>query len=188
MAPAQYAPLPNPRSAPDDADRELDEAFGSEYDETDETTHTESTPFISTTERRQPLTVATPGTYDFERDYDYTQPPPGSPPSPSTTARPNNWGNSNGELPVDTVRPAATRPSFFRRIVGTVLPQHYQRVPNEPSSSRVVGGGVENDGVFANVTAKPGRGIEVRGEDGNVHMVPEETQKDTPPVCTPIIV
>ena len=61
MAPAQYAPLPNPRSAPDDADRELDEAFGSEYDETDETTHTESTPFISTTERRQPLTVATPG-------------------------------------------------------------------------------------------------------------------------------
>lgn len=185
MAPAQYAPLPNPRSAPDDADRELDEAFGSDYDETDEQAHTESTPFISTTERRQPVSITTPGTYDFERDYDYTQPPPGSPPSPSAIARPNNWGNSNGELPVATVKPPAARTSFFKRIAGAVLPQHYQRVPTEPSSSsRALGGGIENDGVFANVTAKPGRGLQIEDEGGNVHMVPEDTQKDTPPVCT----
>lgn len=44
----------------------------------------------------------------------------------------------------------------------------------------VVGGGVMNDGVFANVTAKPSRAIQITDGD-NTHFVPEETQKDAPP-------
>jgi hypothetical protein len=44
-----------------------------------------------------------------------------------------------------------------------------------------VGGGVENDGVFANVMAKPGRARAVRTENGDVHMVPEDSSLDVPP-------
>jgi len=41
---------------------------------------------------------------------------------------------------------------------------------------------VENDGVFANVMAKPVRGARsVRAVDGSVYLAPEETQKETPP-------
>ncbi|KAI0078767.1 hypothetical protein K474DRAFT_1659934 [Panus rudis PR-1116 ss-1] len=189
MASARYAPLPNPHSLPD-ADREMNEAFddSDHEDDADGEHNHESTPFIShrrsQSEQRspQPLSVSVPpGGYDFERDYDH--PPPGSPPGPSAIALPNNWGNSNGQLPVSPVQPPANRPSFFRRAIGALLPQHYQRLPTDAGSSRPIGGGIENDGVFANVTAKPGSGrvVEVRADDGQVHMVPEETQKDAPP-------
>jgi len=41
---------------------------------------------------------------------------------------------------------------------------------------------VENDGVFANVMAKPVRGARtVRAADGNIYLAPEETQKEAPP-------
>ncbi|KAL0565679.1 hypothetical protein V5O48_016339 [Marasmius crinis-equi] len=45
----------------------------------------------------------------------------------------------------------------------------------------LMGGGSENDGVFANVTAKPQPAQVVRTSDGNIHLVPEETQKEAPP-------
>jgi len=181
MSSARYAPLPNPYSVPD-ADREMHEAF--QLDDDDEDDHTESTPLTrncnSLAERPQ-LSVATQqGAYDFERVYDYDYPPPGSPPDPSR-ARPNNFGNSNGILPSTPVRPVPSRPSLFRRVVGVLLPQHYQRVSTEPASQRRVGGGTDNDGVFANVMAKPGRTVEVRNENGDIFMVPEETQAQAPP-------
>ncbi|KAG7089751.1 hypothetical protein E1B28_011405 [Marasmius oreades] len=178
--PARYSPLPNNN----DAERELNAAFDDEEDDDDENTplnniaHSDltiNTPVAATTENS--------GTYDFERDYDV--PPPGSPPAPSSFALPNDYGNSNGFLPTSPIQaPRRTSPSFFRRVVGAVLPTHYARVPTEDSSistSRVLGGGVENDGVFANVTAKPQPAQVIRTSEGNIHLVPEETQKEAPP-------
>ncbi|KAJ3559650.1 hypothetical protein NM688_g222 [Phlebia brevispora] len=104
----------------------------------------------------------------------------GLPPDPSV-ARPNDYGNSNGVLPETPVRPVLNRPSLFRRVVGVLLPQHYQRVPTDVAASHPVGGGTDNDGVFANVMAKPGRAVTIRNENGDVYMVPEETQNQAPP-------
>lgn len=131
--------------------------------------------------RLSPISI--PGAYDFERDYDH--PPPGSPPGPSTVARPNDWGNSNGLLPTSPIAssaPRLPRPSFFRRVVGSILPTHYVQVPTSSHTQRPV----ENDGVFANVMAKPQPAQTVRtvDQDGNVniHLVPEDSvQKEAPP-------
>lgn len=125
-------------------------------------------------------TTALPGAYDFEREYDF--PPPGSPPRPSSRALPNDYGNSNGLLPTSPIHVSRPSPSLFRRAVGAILPTHYQQVPSQAPPTRVTGGGVENDGVFANVMAKPQPARVVRTEDGDVHLVPEESQKETPPV------
>jgi len=190
--PAGYAPLPNPRSEPD-ADRELEDAFG----EDENLDHTEFTPLTrgyappdshplaggDLTVQVPTVMGAAPGSYDFERDYDYDFPPPGSPPGPSDRALPNDIGNSNGRLPSNPARPEPPRPSFLRRAVGALLPQHYARIPTEPSpsSAHPRGGGVENDGVFANVMAKPGRTVAVTNENGDVIMMPEDTQSEMPP-------
>jgi hypothetical protein len=190
MSSARYAPLPNPYNDPA-ADREMNEAFQLEDhdddDDDDDESQSERTPLtkhIAQASERTQLSVATqPEAYDFERDYDYDFPPPGSPPDPSF-ARPNDFGNSNGVLPGAPVRPPPNRPSIFRRLMGTLLPQQYHPVPTESGSQRRVGGGLQNDGVFANVMAKPvtTRQVEVHGENGDVYMVPEETQAQAPPV------
>ncbi|KIY43291.1 hypothetical protein FISHEDRAFT_53772 [Fistulina hepatica ATCC 64428] len=137
--------------------------------------------------------TSTASGYDFDREYDYDIPPPGSPPRPSVLALPNDHGNSNGVLPISSVErrpsllPASpARPSFFRRAVGALLPSHYVAVPQEPSASThgLMGGGVENDGVFANVMAKPQVGEAsrpLRAPDGSMYLVPEDVQKDVPP-------
>lgn len=160
-----------------DAQRELEDAFESD----NEDDHDEAL-------LQQPTRPTIPGTYDFERDYDYIVPPAGSPPSPTAFARPNDFGNSNGLLPATPVRaaPSQSRPGFFRRVVGAVLPSHYQyeSLPTSESFQRTRGSGTNNDGVFANVTAKPSRATVVHTENGDVHLVPEESQKDVPPVCT----
>lgn len=190
---SRYRPLlPNTAQ---DAERELDEAFESDNDDDVRFVH-ELTPLtntgrsddnsalssaVSSGHRRMASSVI-PGAYDFEREYEYDYPPPGSPPRPSTSALPNDIGNTNGVLPTAPSKPSVPRPSFFRRIAGTVLPTHYVRVPTEMGSSRVIGGGTENDGVFANVMAKPQRTRRVRTENGDIHMVPEEIQKEVPPV------
>jgi hypothetical protein len=186
--PANYSPVPNPRSAPD-PERELDDAFESD-DEDDGSLVHESTPFTHhNTHNSRDLsanadpTSAIPGAYDFEREYDYDYPPPGSPPRPSSRALPNDYGNSNGELPTSPIRATPPRPSFFRRAVGAILPSHYVRIPTESHASRTVGGGIENDGVFANVMAKPQRSRTIQTEDGDVHVMPEDAnQKEIPPV------
>ncbi|KAJ7601828.1 metal homeostatis protein bsd2 [Mycena polygramma] len=106
------------------------------------------------------------------REYDC--PPPGSPPRPSAFALPNDIGNSNGRVPTEPVIPPAPRSSFFRRAVGTILPTHYTRLPSsDPAASGVRGGGIENDG--------PQRARTIRTEDGEIHMVPEDNQKEPPP-------
>ncbi|EKM58235.1 uncharacterized protein PHACADRAFT_252409 [Phanerochaete carnosa HHB-10118-sp] len=185
MPSAQYAPLPNPRSVPD-AEREMHEAFQLDDDEEEDDHQSESTPLVQSTMPRSlergllPLSVATPAAYDFERDYDYDLPPPGSPPDPSVAYQ-NAIGNSNGVLPSSPIRPSFSRPSFFKRMAGALLPQHYQRLPIDAASQRAVGGGMDNDGVFANVMAKPSRAVQVRNDDGSIYMVPEEAQNQAPP-------
>ncbi|PPQ95722.1 hypothetical protein CVT26_008365 [Gymnopilus dilepis] len=182
--PGRYTPLPNPRSAPD-AEREMEDAFDLNSEHEEQADH-ETAPLTNNhniqsarSENTQSAeTSAIPGAYDFEREYDF--PPPGSPPRPSSRALPNDYGNSNGLLPTAPVAVPKPRQSFFRRAVGAILPTHYQRVPTD-HPTRPTGGGTENDGVFANVVAKPQPGRVVRTEDGDVHILPEETQKESPP-------
>ncbi|KAF8907374.1 hypothetical protein CPB84DRAFT_1725737 [Gymnopilus junonius] len=183
--PGRYAPLPNPRSAPD-AEREMEDAFDLNDEHEEHADHetaplTNSNGIHSSRSEHMPgvETTAIPGVYDFEREYDF--PPPGSPPRPSSRALPNDFGNSNGLLPTAPVVVPKPRQSFFRRAVGAILPTHYQRVPTENHPTRPTGGGIENDGVFANVTAKPQPGRVITTEDGDVHVVPEDSQKESPP-------
>lgn len=187
--PANYSPVQNPRSEPD---TELEDAFESDNEDDGSLAH-ESTPLTHHTNTHNStaldtdVTSSIPGAYDFEREYDY--PPPGSPPRPSSRALPNDYGNSNGELPTSPIRAAPPGPSFFRRAVGAILPSHYVRVPTESHASRTVGGGIENDGVFANVMAKPQRSRVIQSEDGDMHIMPEDSnQKEVPPVRTPALV
>jgi len=183
--PAGYTPLPNPRSNPE---QEMADAFDLDEDVDDHHSAHESTPL--THNKRQSAshpghvspteTYSIPGAYDFEREYDF--PPPGSPPRPSSRALPNDFGNSNGLLPVAPVQIPKPRASFFRRAMGAILPTHYARVPTtEGHLTRPTGGGIENDGVFANVTAKPQPSRVIRTEDGDIYMAPETTQDQTPP-------
>ena len=69
-------------------------------------------------------------------------------------------------------------PQSTRRI--TVTPQSYKRIGR--GGDRPRGGGTDNDGVFANVTAKPAAPVSLVTDNGDVHVVPEETQQEAPPV------
>ena len=180
-----YTRLSNPRASLH-ADREMDAAF----DDDDKDDHGETAP-LTLHQQRTPVSIgpprplrsisdddaSAPSTYDFERDYD--QPPPGSPPAHTTFAFPNDYGNSNGLLPASPVVRSPQR-SIFSRTFGAFFPQSYQRLPGGDSRPR--GGGTDNDGVFANVTAKPTPPISMRVDSGDVHIVPEETQQEAPPV------
>jgi hypothetical protein len=195
MPSAPYAPLPT-QPTQEDADRDLEDAFREDDDEGDVL---ESTRLINQQNRpggnpshgNRPQPIQIPGAYDFERDYDYTMPPPGSPPRPSATALPNDYGNTNGLIPTPPViTPLKSGQSsgrfsvFFRKAVGSILPTHYQTLPTESPTPRVVGGGIQNDGVFANVTAKPVSSARATTiDDGSVFLAPETTQLRAPPVC-----
>lgn len=135
---------------------------------------THSTPAL--TRHTSSRSVAQAGTYDFEYDYAML-PPPGSPPRPSQLALPNAYGNTNGLLPTSPPLASAPTPSFLRRAFGAILPTHYARDRR--------GGGLGNDGVFGNVVAKPaGPGASGGGNDPEgPYMIPEDAQKDAPPVC-----
>lgn len=183
MSSARYAPLPNPHTDPH-RDEELEAAFDDSGDEdedvspVDNHTHTRSrNGAYQSLPNDEPASAHPPpdsphhptGTYDFENiDYDYTRPPPGSPPGPSARALPNagDWGNSNGMVPAFTAvsTDAGRRGGWFRRTAQSVLPSHYvQRLGLAPEvPTHAVGGGTNNDGVFANVTAKPTRPLRIR--------------------------
>jgi len=147
---------------------ELEAAFDGpeDADDADETSRL--------THSRSSLSQAIPGAYDFERDYD--QPPPGSPTHPPPFAVPNAFGNTNGLVPTsEPVRPAG--PSWLGRAFRGVFGG-----PRPPA--RAVGSGLDNDGVFANVVAKPNgqETVMTRIEDETgVHWVPEVASKDVPP-------
>lgn len=179
--PARYAPLHNPALDPEN---ELDAAFEiSDDEDEDDQRPQRNTRSVSAHNGYHPLSnvepephtqdppapapAPAPGTYDFENvDYDYTGPPPGSPPSPSSRALPNEYGNSNGLVPTFSALDvdAARRGGWFRRTAAAVLPSHYvQRLgfaPQVPTGA--VGSGVHNDGVFANVTAKPSLPVRIQ--------------------------
>jgi hypothetical protein len=188
--PAGYAPVPNPSVDPD-AENEMDAAFGlsdddDDYDDDNDDGDLESHPLRghrrlrsrspsperSNTNNAGPSTrsgsgsgSALPGSYDFE-NVGYDMPPPGSPP-PAHQAFANDWGNSNGVVPgsstsaVDTFR--SHRSGWLGRTAAAILPAHYvSRIGMGARSSGPVGSGNQNDGVFANVTAKPVRGVQVR--------------------------
>ncbi|KAI0375689.1 hypothetical protein BV20DRAFT_933061 [Pilatotrama ljubarskyi] len=207
--PARYAPLPNPHADPD-AINEMEAAFDDSDDDDDHhhqpvtarngyqslpNTEPDSHPsnlHDSSSHPNDQRNAPVQGGYDFENvDFDYIRPPPGSPPGPSARALPNEFGNTNGYVPpLSQLRTDATSSSsstrgagWFRRTAQAVLPSHYvQRFglaePERPHGP--IGGGTANDGVFANVTAKPSRGIRIQ-EGDEVFIVPEEVQKEVPP-------
>lgn len=160
-----YAPLPNPghgySPAQHDREAEMEAAFDGSDDEDDNAT--ESHPLNPQPSSSQ----VTPGVYNFETvDYDY--PPPGSPPPPSATALPNDFGNTNGFIPTLTPHTINHRPHrlWYKRAAAAVLPSFVSSriglTPSRPTGR--IGGGTNNDGVFANITAKPT--APVRIQDG----------------------
>ncbi|KAF8742867.1 hypothetical protein RHS02_03064, partial [Rhizoctonia solani] len=192
--PAGYTPIRVEHISPED---EMNAAFdnGSDDEEDVDSHHPSAarTPLLSHTRAQSqpsiptntaPIAAPAPqrthhpsGDYDFEYDY---PPPPGSPPRPSALALPNNYGNSNGEIPVfNAVGPS--QPNFFRRALGTILPNQYGRGYSRVNDGPI-GGGMQNDGVFANVTAKPGGTAPVLGAQADgPNWTPEDAQNQGPP-------
>ncbi|KIJ52498.1 hypothetical protein M422DRAFT_26081 [Sphaerobolus stellatus SS14] len=177
-----------------DSGRAQDTRTSSHNDNYAQYTNTDNYTNTQTHTRMPSQAQRIPGAYDFETDsFDYARvPPPGSPPGSTHFAVPNPYGNSNGILPSTPVIPRRpqrmpARSNMFRRAVGALLPTHYQRVstedgegPSSGPSSGPLGGGTNNDGVFANITAKPARGRVI--QDGeSIYVVPEEVQKEAPP-------
>lgn len=187
---AHYAPLPTQQSSRD-VDRELNDAFESDGDNDEDyielspsnRPRAATLPYVPDPLKSTPSSTTVPGIYDFERNYDYDRPPPGSPPQLLATALPNDIGNSNGELPTSPLGTTLPRPSFLRRAVGAILPTHYVRVPTDEPPAGVRGGGIQNDGVFSNVVVKPASSVSmpIEADDGSIYMVPEDTQNNAPP-------
>ncbi|KAK2466313.1 hypothetical protein APHAL10511_001955 [Amanita phalloides] len=184
----RYAPLP--ARLPDhrvrhDIDSEMHAAFDYSDDEDEDPSQSESTPLHPAP--TSPLSphhsaphTALPGTYDFE-NFDYDYPPPGSPPRPTAFALPNEHGNTNGLIPsFDSTRPSSQ--SWLQRAASRVLPSALlDRLPLRPSKpTGAVGGGIHNDGVFANVTAKPSAPVRIR-EGDETYVVSEDSRDDAPP-------
>lgn len=129
-------------------------------------------------------TAPLPASYDFE-NFDYASlPPPGSPPGPTTRALPNHWGNDNGLVPDfdNEMLVPPSRGNWFRRRVAQVLPTAVVRRfgLDYERPTGVVGGGTVNDGVFANVSAKPTAPVRIT-EGDDTYIVPEDSRAEAPP-------
>lgn len=183
---ARYAPLPNPHADPD-AQNEMEAAFLESDDEDDHDDrqvrpHNSRNGYTSLpaaepnaqspsspTERQHPA-----GTYDFERvdyDADWAQPPPGSPPPTTTFFQVGANGNSNGLVPdFSSVARSAQRRTggWMRQVLPTGVADRLGMGTSQVQG--VVGGGVMNDGVFANVTAKPSRAIQITDGQFTLHL------------------
>lgn len=154
----RYTPLPNPghgQSSNHDREAEMEAAFDGSDDEEENVTESQPlVPQLSSSQSAQPNSRL----YNFENvDYDY--PPPGSPPPPSATALPNSIGNTNGFIPTVSSHAQNRNPHrlWFQKAAVTVLPSAISSrlgfTSGRPTGP--VGGGTNNDGVFANITAKP---------------------------------
>lgn len=120
--------------------------------------------------------VAAPDTYDFE-NVEYDRPPPGSPPRPSAMALPNEHGNSNGLIPnFNTIPRSSLHQNWIQRTAARVIPPTFagRLGIHHARPAGAIGGGVQNDGVFANVTAKPS--VPVRIQEGMVHSRKESKE------------
>ncbi|KIY49330.1 hypothetical protein FISHEDRAFT_72665 [Fistulina hepatica ATCC 64428] len=177
----RYTPIPNPASG-EDARREMEAAFdGSDDEDNFRPSQDETRPLNPHSTSTPP---AQPGAYNFETvDYDY--PPPGSPPGPSSSALPNDFGNTNGLVPPESsaIRSSAPRRRpWLSRTAASILPIRISGqlgLVDEPPIGPI-GGGTNNDGVFANVTAKPSRPVRVQDGD-DTYLVPEDARADAPP-------
>jgi len=122
----------------------MEASFGDSDSDDDEESQPLVRPSDNTSSRPPAINITAASAYDFEDVDRYDYPPPGSPPS---TAMPNNFGNSNGLIPAfsDTVaRPSVGWLGRVARRIG---------VGRRAAEPTVIG--ERNDGVFANVTAKP---------------------------------
>ena len=174
---ARYAPLPNPHTDPD-AQNEMEAAFLESDDEDD---HDQpqvrapgtrngysSLPNVDPEASSSPTDEPgyhPPNTYDFESvnyDAEWARPPPGSPPASVQFFEVQANGNSNGFIPdfSSVARDAQRRTGGWMR---RVLPERVVERLGMSSAHvpSAVGGGTANDGVFANVTAKPSRAIQI---------------------------
>ena len=166
---ARYAPLPNPHTNPD-AQNEMEAAFLESDDEDDEQRpmiqHNRNGYHSLAHDEPPAPEPSGPATYDFENvsyDADWARPPPGSPPPDPLSAQ----GNSNGYVPdFSSVASSAQRRTggWLRRAANRVLPSQYaERLGLGAARPHgAVGGGTVNDGVFANVTAKPSTGVRIQ--------------------------
>ena len=176
---ARYAPIPNPHTDPAAQD-EMEAAFlesDDEDDRDDDRHHVSaarttrngysSLPSAEPESPESPLREpgVAPQAYDFERaDYgdDWARPPPGSPPASTQLFQAQPQGNSNGVVPdfSAVARDAQRRTGGWVR---KVLPQRVAERLGVGSAhvEGAIGGGTSNDGVFANVTAKPTRPVRV---------------------------
>ncbi|CAG7849363.1 SubName: Full=Related to metal homeostasis protein {ECO:0000313/EMBL:CCA78079.1} [Serendipita indica DSM 11827] len=183
MPNAAYAPIPNPQDAVEAAERHMEDAFDLSDDEDD--AQQETRPMIAaraaSPEPASPPIANDNNTYNFE---DWTLPPPGEPPRPSPFAYANNiFNNTNGVVGTPVARPPDPRGGWLKQRLRGILPA---RLTGQ-SQSRTMGSGLGNDGVFANVTAKPiapsTANEQSRAEQGTstIHVAPEFEQKDAPP-------
>jgi hypothetical protein len=174
---ARYAPIPNPHTDPNAQD-EMEAAFLESDDEDDHDqpqVRAQSTRNgYSSLPNADSESLPTPSgraaapahhAYDFERvdyDADWARPPPGSPPASTQFFQVGANGNSNGFIPDFT----AVARNAGRRTGGWVRGVLPARVAERlgmggPPVEGAVGGGTVNDGVFANVTAKPTRPVRI---------------------------
>lgn len=162
----RYAPLPT--NPDENLNLELEAAFDDPDDSYFVDQPDESSPLRLSHPESPPLSSPLPATYNFESSIcDYDQPPPGSPPLPSSHAVPNEYGNSNGIIPVFAPDSIPPPPSglWWKRTAAAVLPSHYVNrwgITRGNVSGRLIGGGTRNDGVFSNVAAKPSQGVRVQ--------------------------
>jgi len=191
----QYVRIPNQSDRHNrlELDDEVQAAF--DYREEDDDDHhdaSESQPLNPNASRAGGATTHPPpppiqtyqqGSYNFDSvDYDF--PPPGSPPPLSATAFPNEIGNSNGYVPEFNGRahPPPQQP-WWKRAATSVLPEAVGNrlglSSNRPPGT--VGSGINNDGVFANVVAKPTAPTRIQQDNGETYIVPEDAQNEAPP-------
>ncbi|PVG03623.1 hypothetical protein CPB86DRAFT_810696 [Serendipita vermifera] len=152
----QYAAVPSN----DVDDNELEQAFAiSDDEDAGRETH-DRTPLLPPTEEQgeqSPLPVQTPRTVQNQRtingryNFDYDFPPPGSP--PTDRAGTNHWGNTNGVVVSGPINYNfhSSQGNWFSRAWRSLRGGNSRGI--EPSGR--IGGGINNDGVFANLSSRP---------------------------------